>query len=245
MVEEINLNKYEIQNDIGPSWSQPPVDNSMQDIEATVSVFFRNQKQELIDTMSRYRLVVGCVAWLTDFDILKGLSKVENVAIVVQKEDFLRPDLHSKSVWKSSLRNAYSRLKCDLNRYDINGLSHLSVACDPTIEPVRCVGNHNSDKKPAFPRMHNKFLVFCDVIDGTQAINIGDVWIQPVIRPEAVWTGSFNLTYNATCSLENSILIENSYIPSAYFNEFCQIFSISEQLNWTSKWCEPELRIGS
>ena len=41
------------------------------------------------------------------------------------------------------------------------------------------------------------------------------------------------------------MLIKNDEIAEAYYNEFCQIFALSEPLDWTSKWCEPELRIGT
>lgn len=31
-------------------------------------------------------------------------------------------------------------------------------------DAIRCVGNYNVDKKIAWPRMHNKFLIFCKLI---------------------------------------------------------------------------------
>ena len=34
------------------------------------------------------------------------------------------------------------------------------------MECVRCLGNHNADRRAAMPRAHHKFLVFCDHIEG-------------------------------------------------------------------------------
>jgi hypothetical protein len=37
--------------------------------------------------------VIGCIAWLTNTKIIQALRKVDQgVQIIVQKEDFLRPD---------------------------------------------------------------------------------------------------------------------------------------------------------
>src|ERR1051325_1844884 len=103
------LNEVQPQND--GNYSDQLVDNSMIDVQASVSVFFRNQKNVLIEKIREYKCIVGCVAWLTDLNILEELSRVEVVSIVVQKEDFLRPDLDAPIDWKRILREAYGRLQ--------------------------------------------------------------------------------------------------------------------------------------
>jgi hypothetical protein len=97
---------------------------------------------------------------------------------------------------------------------------------------IRCCGNYNKDKNPTCPRMHNKFLVFCKIKNN-------------VLEPYAVWTGSLNLTYNSTNSLENGLYITEKDIIKAYTNEWANIMAISEKLDWTLEWCEPEFRIGT
>jgi len=57
-----------------------------------VRYIFRDQEAELIKQVSRYSSMVGCVAWLTSFPILEAMEG-KWVSIVVQKEDFLRPDI--------------------------------------------------------------------------------------------------------------------------------------------------------
>lgn len=235
-----NLNNYclsyDSRDDDKGSWQRNDFNSG------DINVYFRNIKQRLMNHIFDADIVVGCVAWLTDFDILECLS-TKNVSIIVQKEDFLRPDMNSGVNWKGNIRKAYDKLKFGYDRYDFedNIMSSLSVASDPSVEPVRCVGNYNSDKKPAFPRMHNKFLVFCKY----QELPEDDWGPEGTIKPYGVWTGSFNFTNNAGYSLENALYISDPLISMAYFKEYGFIAGLSEPLDWRSVWCEPEWRIGT
>jgi hypothetical protein len=213
-----------------------PRDNSASSSDGSVRVYFRNLTDHLKEHIAESDAVFGCVAWLTHFDILDALAS-RQTAIIVQKEDFLRPDLGAKSNWKNQLRAKYRAMGCDLMRFAFdNMMGSLSTCSDPSIEPVRCVGNFNREKAPAFPRMHNKFLVFARIADQDQT---------SVPVPYAVWTGSFNLTANAAASLENALYITHPEIVRAYFEEFGQIMALSEPLDWESDWSAPDLRIGT
>lgn len=215
--------------------TEPQVDHGLSAI-AKVDVIFRNHRARLLDEIARCDVVLGCVAWLTDGVVLDALAKRQHVSIVVQKEDFLRPDLGQS--WKHHLRRLYGALPSPLLRYALpGGVSSLNYAGDPKIAPVRCVGNHNRDKQPAWPRMHNKFLVFCDQAKDSH----GD----PAVVPRRVWTGSYNISLNAAASWENAVLIDSAEIADAYAREFAQILTFSEPLDWTSDWVAPEYRIGS
>ena len=66
-----------------------------------------------------------------------------------------------------------------------------------------------------------------------------------IIDEDIVWTGSYNLTYNATLSLENAIYITDEKIVNGYYQEYTQILALSEKLNWKSEWMAPEWRIGT
>lgn len=208
--------------------------------ESGISVYFRDIENKLLSHIAEADAVFGAVAWLTSDFILDALAQLSDVSIIVQKEDFLRPDIGASNNWKNDLREKYTNLKCGLTRYSFpNILSSMSVTSDPSIDPVRCVGNHNREKKPAFPRMHNKFLVFSKILPS-------DTEQEPeIIQPYAVWTGSFNFTKNATKSLENALYITDPVIVKAFFNEYGQIAAMSEPLDWTSDWAEPEWRIGT
>ena len=213
----------------------------------SIETHFRNIEELLIEKIIDYKddLIIGCVAWLTSYRILDALAKCKNVQIIVQKEDFLRPDLKTKdrNSWKNILHNKYNKITCEMALFQFSEpMEYLSFACDPTVEGVRCVGNHNSEKSPAFPRMHNKFLVFCRT---TKNQDNSDFRYWPV----SLWTGSFNLTQNATYSLENAICLTDSTgkneLINSYLKEHHQIFTISEKLNWESTWIEPQFRIGT
>ncbi|WP_017446854.1 phospholipase D-like domain-containing protein [Gayadomonas joobiniege] len=232
-----NLNEFQIEND--GNFDQNFEDNSVSDAKG-IEVYFRNIESILLSHIEKADAVFGAVAWLTSYTILDALAKKDNVSIIVQKEDFLRPDVGSRTDFKDTLRKKYRNLKCDLTRYSFgNILSSVSVASDPSLDPVRCVGNHNRDKSPAFPRMHNKFLIFSKVEPSSD-----DHGIEKV-TPYGVWTGSFNLTKNATLSLENALYIKDELIVKAYFREYGQIAAMSEELNWNSDWAAPEWRIGT
>jgi hypothetical protein len=239
--EDLNLNNFQPENDGNyPEFSVK--DNSLTDGSRMVRVYFRNLETSLIRFIEEADVVLGCVAWLTSGPILNALAKKEDVSIVVQKEDFLRPDLGSSDNWKKWLRQKYSAISCTLDRYAFNNIvGSLSVTSDPSLDPIRCVGNYNRDKSPAFPRMHNKFLILAKLIKVKQSGG----YVRKIVKPYAVWTGSFNLTKNAVSSLENALYITEPDIVNAYFKEYGQIVAISEPLNWESDWVEPEWRIGT
>jgi hypothetical protein len=80
--------------------------------------------------------------------------------MVVQTEDFLRPDQEQSTAWQRILRDLYDKLHGEFARYTFPAPLELAAyASDPTLEGVRCVGNHNSAKSAAMPRVHQKVLV--------------------------------------------------------------------------------------
>ncbi len=250
-----------------------------------VEIIFRNEEQRLLEIINEYNsgAIFGCIAWLTSIPILKALGQCHNVQIIVQKEDFLRPDLDIKNTreWKKNLSHLYGNLSCRLDKFQFREpICNLSTLSFTDISAIRCVGNHNSEKSPAFPRMHHKFLVFCklntdsyiltpngeyelinehlrpnqeDFADFTTWYEANKLfegkYLKPVYVPVALWTGSFNLTKNATHSFENAVyFVDNSgtnEIINAYLGEHHQIYALSEPLNWETAWIEPEFRIGT
>ena len=207
-------------------------------------VYFKDLERNLIRHISESDAVFGCVAWFTSEPIIKALS-CKDVQIVVQKEDFLRPDNDiARDGWPQRLRSLYGSLHCrNVRGYEMpnimwSGLSFGWAGTSP--DPVRCVGNNNSAKSTAFPRSHHNFVVFCKFTK----VDINDE-VYDVILPYGVWTGSYNFTKNAGRSFENALYIEDQTIVDAYMAEYAQIFSLSEPLDWTSEWSVPEYRIGT
>lgn len=218
-----------------------------------ISVHFKGLADQLIEYIKQADAVVGCTAWLTEPSVLQALAKVPcGVSIIVQKEDFLRPDYKSTNHHAKQLRQYYKDLALLPFHWhmaegywaEIPGVANkLNIAGWPsTDEAVRCCGNHNNTRVPAHPRMHHKFVVFC---------RAEDIPTEPYLCPQkrmvpyAVWTGSFNPTYNGGFSLENAIYIEDKAIAEQYCKEWGQVLALSESLDWETAWAAPELRIGT
>jgi hypothetical protein len=208
---------------------RPLADPSTRSADGSVEVVFRNIEQRLIAEIRSAELVVGCVAWLTSGPILDALARTRGVSIVVQKEDFLRPDLGARGQdeWKRWLRGKYDHLPEGPVRYAYEGtvVSGLSTSGDPTMQCVRCLGNHNADRRAAAPRAHHKFLAFCDYVEGkVEHFEDGSISIEAGrVVPRKVWTGSYNLSKNGGRSLENAVLLTDERCVRAYYMEWGQL----------------------
>jgi hypothetical protein len=201
--------------------------------DGKTEVFFRQIEKHLVEHIERYDVIVGCVAWLTNETILKALAKRAGVSLVIQKEDFLRPDRAIEKNGARKLRALYEKLPRTLMNSDFEGTFLRDMWFGdyhgPEIEPVRCIGNVNTDKSPAFPRSHHKFIVFCNREEDTN-----------FIMPMAVWTGSYNFSKTAEYSFENAIILYDKKIVRAFFQEYIQIVSLSESLDWKTEWAVPD-----
>jgi hypothetical protein len=209
------------------------------------SIIFRDHFDVLKREILNSEFVLIAAAWFTNEPLLHALRFVPHgCAVLVQKEDFLRPDVSVKPRdWHRNLRKTYESLHCDLIRYELPyPISALNTNGDPSVDPVRCVGNHNANKEPAMPRMHHKFAVFFKVqLDDDEVTG----YQQKILKPYAVWTGSLNWTHNAEKSFENAVLIRDPRIAMAFAQEWANVYSLSEPLDWTSSWVAPQHRIGT
>jgi hypothetical protein len=215
-------------------------ENGLASSKGNVIVYFRHIEKHLIHHITTAEIVVGCVAWVTHQSILQALAKVpQGVSIIIQKEDFLRPDLGSNSNWRAELRRRYSQLRSLSFWPDLLDIVTAAINGDRFIDPVRCVGIYNRSNAPAAPRMHHKFLVFCR-LKASKVVNSDETYVLKEIEPYAVWTGSFNLTFNAVNSLENAVLLSDLDIAKAYYQEWQDVAFISEPLDWEQDWVQPQ-----
>ena len=202
-----------------------------------IEVYFKNIENIICEKIKKHKYIVGCVAWLTNKKILKELSnKDKEVLIIVQDEDFLRPDTYfdgNKEKFKKTILTYYNKIKRtnkNISLGDLGISTHRAVDCG-----IRRCGFINKDKLPAFPRMHNKFIVLGNDDEH------GYPYYTEVI------TGSFNYTENSTNSLENIICIKDKKIVHSYYAQFGEIAMISVELDWKGDWNpdESNLRYGS
>jgi hypothetical protein len=171
------------------------------------------------------------MAWLTNRKVLAALASRSEVSIVVQKEDFLRPD--PGGPFNAELRRLYAALP---GGEGIEWSGNYSVCSGHDGASIRCAGIVKPRNETP-PRMHHKFLVFCDGPPECEE--------EEGFAPRAVWTGSFNASQNATRSLENAVLITSKVVAGQYYREFIGILGLSEPLDWTHEYVDPEWRVGT
>ena len=198
-----------------------------------IEVYFKNIENHIIQKIKKYNNVVGCVAWLTNSNILNELSKKKSVIIIIQEEDFLRPDTYfdgQKEKWKNKIHELYSKIE----KLDDIYLGCIGINTRGLIESgIRRVGLINKDNSPAFPRMHNKFIICFD--EPFTEYFTPDYEDRQKIYGE-VLTGSYNYTENSNNSLENVVCIKEQSITASYFLQFCEICMMSIPLDWDLEW---------
>lgn len=212
-----------------------------------VATITGNLEQALAGWIRNADFVFCCFAWLTNYRVLDALASTKyGCQVVVQKEDFLRPDSNHTASSYRTLRDKYGKLKCQFSRCDLPSIAgELSVCSDDVVQAVRCAGVANTDRRRAAPRMHHKFAVACRCVMTQFSDSWGGRHDRVEFHPYAIWTGSFNPTSNGTRSRENAVVIESESAASSYLEEWAKVFAVSEQLDWNSEWIAPEWRIGT
>ena len=102
-----DMNKLHLKIEKDETFGVEFSDNSTSSTKG-VSVYFRDIKSKLLSHIAEADAVFGAIAWFTEYDILDALGKLSNVSIIIQKEDFLRPDIGkhwNKLEWKQLLSN--------------------------------------------------------------------------------------------------------------------------------------------
>lgn len=240
MKYDLNLNNAKISNADGPDVPIREAENETQiKGHVAVEVVFDRLATRMVNFIRSEPVIIGCLAWLTNRDILATLATRQAVSIIVQKEDFLRPDAGNWS--QEQIRRQYKNIT-GIDRWATRGswATSYNTGGDSEIEAIRCCGVAK-DRREVPPRMHHKFLVACDLVEAEDE----DGCITEDYIPKAVWTGSFNATENATRSLENAVILHDSDLAQAFFLEWSKILGLSEPLDWTSHYVEPEYRIGT
>jgi hypothetical protein len=221
-----------------------------------IAVHFRDLDQQLVKYIRNAKAVVGAVYLLTHEEILEELAKKEFVSIVVQKAAYYRNPTES---WQKKTIRLYKQLPQYAGQYVLSDTPSRLSSNDKLVDTwdaIRSVGVIADNNKEIIPFMHNKFLIFCDyetrdvMIENPIAVKNGlpesfcDMEVEvDVLRPYAVWTGSFNITKNALKSLENALYITDFKIVDAYYSEWGQLLAMSESLDGMSNNYKPQWEI--
>ena len=138
-----------------------------------------------------------------------------------------------------------------VSNHDLPGvareLSNFSEWYDEK-EAIRCVGETTREGNKR-RLMHNKFLVFAsNPVVGYKTLPDNKYGFPPgpsQWHPKVVWTGSYNITHNASLSWENTLIVRDAKIAEAYLMEWAQLYAFSEPLDWKTEYMVPEYRMGT
>lgn len=171
--------------------------------------FFQDIAKHLAERIRTCVRVYGCVAWFSHPEVLAAL-KGRPCCIIMNREDWSQIGRHME---------AYDTLTPIPTAHLLMLNPALRTLHDNyASKAVRAVGiPENGTNKP---RLHHKFLIL------EQEGRIG------------IWTGSFNVTMNASMSLENAIYSEDPNLVAAYIQEFVQVLCFSSEMN--DEW-KPEM----
>jgi hypothetical protein len=241
MVKARCIYKHQPDRDFGMSyrddWQRFIRDSGSSGRDDDITVFFNDIKTNLLEFIEDAECLLGCVAWLTDYDILDALRDKPAVSIIVNKTNKLRAD--------TSLRARYRRVSAGpltASMFDDSIYYLKNGQFNPPIDALRCVGYTDQTGYPV-PLMHHKFLVSCSFEDLSDTER---EWGPPsrdkkVVARE-VWTGSFNFSVNASLSLENALWISRAATATRFLRLWNRIYVLSEPLDWTAVSPQPELQ---
>jgi len=179
------------------------------------------------------RIVLGCVAWFTDPDIINILSKAKKVMIIVNDENY--------ATWGNGVvtKAKYSTLPAfgsdPFSKY-WKGIIETPLNFDAFKgkywEAVRCFGYKKMAETEALkeglsiqdintnifmnPIMHAKTLVICD------ENNI----------PRWLWSGTINFTTNSKNNIERGWFFDDKALAMDEFNSIVNTFLVSGDLKF-------------
>lgn len=193
-----------------------------------IQPYFDKLEEHLVGYIEKSSYVIGCVAWLTNKNIIEALENIKGIKIIVNKEEFLNSEMDlSQRFFYKCLRGKYDGMndmfdmQCECCCRNIKNCINFSKLFGDIVK------TNNDDKNGAiltcgivnnFSKMHHKFLIF----------------FNDKIEPTGLWTGSYNLSNNSNYSLENALYITQQNIIIEYIKEFLAIYPFSEPYNWKS-----------
>lgn len=221
-----NIEKFNIKRGQHPNY---PTQSIAWGCESRVTALFDDLETHLVKWVMSNPAVVGCVAWFTNPVVIRALNSRKFSSVVMQKEDWLRPDCDGTHPAKFGA--GLYQDKNQLGRVDLAQLAGLSFGGDQSVDRYRVFGKleKGDDRRPL---MHHKFLVGCDIS-------------KSKLVPQSVWTGSYNMTKRSNMSLENAVIIKDGGVADAYLREWLEVFALSESLNFDSHYVRPQWTWGS
>jgi len=191
---------------------------------ADITVVSGNCLPALLGFLKGADAVLGAVAWVRNYAVLKALLNRPAV-MLVQKESYWKPNQKGEAKIRTAYLDALHNPSGIKTRYLPLGKTPLTTSRDADLPRFGCIGYGPTVSYR--PLMHNKFIIAARLKDEK-------------LTPYAVWTGSFNFSQIATTSLENAVIIESSKAARAYLAEWVRLLAMAEPLNWRN----PDPQVG-
>lgn len=186
-----------------------------------IIVYFDNIEFHLIHHLKSATYCVGCVAWITNKNIIEAMTQLNGCMLVVQNDTI--NTIHTKTYKNIShlcTNIPHARLN-KLNNGKYHTLQQLLKVCSPSPSSPRCnktavrICGFSKNNITRQPLMHHKFVIL----------------FNSKLRVKGVWTGSYNFTTNANQSFENSIFITDKNIIMKYLKEFIIVMQSAQYIN--------------
>jgi phosphatidylserine/phosphatidylglycerophosphate/cardiolipin synthase-like enzyme len=181
-----------------------------------VQPHFENIESVVIEYINSASYVIGCIAWLTNMNVIDALTRLKGVKIIVNKEEYLHPDMNGgQKYWHSKLRHKYNSIpdlfaahpEIDSKFTTFTKITNRNDGAIMTCGVINC-----------YSKLHHKFMVF----------------FNEEMNPIGIWTGSYNFSDNSNYSLENGVYITDKITIDEYIKEFFIIYNSSEPYIWKS-----------
>lgn len=213
-----------------------------------IQPYFENLEENLIAHIEKSTYIIGCVAWLTNRNIIEALENIKGVKIIINKEEYISSKMQSGQKFSNKcLQGRYNEIPdffenncgcCNIKMCQCQNFRNIFEDCINHDNNDNIFQNELNDSRKKdssvisrrsgailtcgivnnYSKMHHKFLIFFD----------NDM------KPMGVWTGSYNLSVNGNFSLENALYITDKEVIAEYIKEFIVIYPYSESYNWDS-----------
>lgn len=199
-----------------------------------IEAVFRDVRKRLLEFAKGFDAIVGCMAFLTDQDFIEQLSgkmiSLVTLDLPEQQKLFIN-DVRIEECQKFELNTDVLLIPALYEDGFEGTIGHHPLEYGPgwQFEPL-----YYFAKDHMGAMLHHKFLVFLRkrliVLDSDESYEVHP-WDQRTIYLDtvAVWTGSYNLTKNASYSLENGVIIHSPKIAREYFREFFQVVRLLDR----------------
>jgi hypothetical protein len=183
----------------------------------------------LVGVITKWDAFMGCVGWVTDLEVLDAMQG-RSLGLAVQKEEMLRGDPGSDS-YKLRLRRAYDATSYYEHGYGAGQAAQGRAARQRALRRGVWHPRQQRQRPRALPQSTRQHA---PQVPGARRRRA-----RP-LRAQGRVARVVHLSNNAANSLEDATYEESPSLALVYDQRACDVYRISEPLDWTSEACAPE-----